>query len=133
MLGICRVRPIFFSMQFFHCNYRLSHVHFCFISAQIQVYCYWLMGGLYTSGSDHSRIVGWYKSVQSLGSKCRSLSLQITVAIYHFGSCLLSLTTAASIGFYYTPTSRLSEMSQLICSSLVFIIATALSFSQIPS
>jgi len=77
-----------------------------FADAQIQVYCYWLMGSFYSSGSDHSRAVGWYKCVQSLGT---------------------------SIGFYLIPTSRLSEMSQLACSSVVFIIGTVLSFSQLPS
>lgn len=35
-----------------------------FADAQIQVFCYWLMGGLYNSGSDHSRAVGFYKLVQ---------------------------------------------------------------------
>lgn len=40
-----------------------------FADAQIQVFCYWLMGGFYTLGSDHSRAVGFYKMVQSLGSK----------------------------------------------------------------
>ncbi|KAL3811154.1 hypothetical protein ACHAXA_001369 [Cyclostephanos tholiformis] len=77
-----------------------------FADAQIQVFCYWLMGGLYTSGSDHSRAVGFYKLVQSLGT---------------------------SIGFYLIPTSRLSESSQLAWSSLVFFLGTALSFSQLPS
>jgi len=77
-----------------------------FADAQIQVYCYWLMGSFYSSGSEHSRAVGWYKCIQSLGT---------------------------SIGFYLIPTSRLSEMSQLACSSIVFVIGTALSFSQLPS
>jgi len=76
-----------------------------FADAQIQVYCYWLMGGFYSSGSDHSRTVGWYKCVQSLGT---------------------------SIGFYLIPTARLSEMSQLACSSLIFAVGTALSFLQLP-
>jgi hypothetical protein len=40
-----------------------------FADAQIQVFCYWLMGGFYTLGSDHSRAVGFYKMIQSLGSK----------------------------------------------------------------
>lgn len=77
-----------------------------FADAQIQVYCYWLMGGFYSSGSDHARACGWYKCVQSLGT---------------------------SIGFYLIPTTRMSEMSQLACSSFVFVIGTALSFSQLPS
>ena len=77
-----------------------------FADAQIQVYCYWLMSGFFTSGSDHSRIVGWYKCIQSLGT---------------------------AIGFYLIPASRLSEMSQLVISSLVFVIGVILSFSQLPT
>lgn len=71
-----------------------------FADAQIQVFIYWLMGGMYSSGSDHSRAVGWYKCVQSLGT---------------------------SIGFYLIPISRLSEMSQLTTSSIIFVLGTALS------
>ena len=48
-----------------------------FADAQIQVFCYWLMGGLYKSGRDHSRGVGFYKLVQSLGSKFQSLLLSM--------------------------------------------------------
>jgi len=48
-----------------------------FADAQIQVYCYWLMGSFYSSGSDHSRAVGWYKCVQSLGSTLYCFSQQI--------------------------------------------------------
>ena len=77
-----------------------------FADAQIQVYCYWLMSGIYTSGSDHSRIVGLYKCIQSLGT---------------------------AIGFYLIPASRLSEMSQLMFSSLVFVVGAVLSFSQLPT
>lgn len=77
-----------------------------FADAQIQVYCYWLMGGFFRSGSDHSRAVGWYKCIQSLGT---------------------------SIGFYFIPTSRLNEISQLAWSSFVFVVGTTLSFSQLPS
>jgi len=77
-----------------------------FADAQIQVYCYWLMSGFFTSGSHHSRIVGWYKCIQSLGT---------------------------AIGFYLIPASRLSEMSQLVISSLVFVIGVILSFSQLPT
>mmetsp|Transcript_37984 Transcript_37984/g.80029 ORF Transcript_37984/g.80029 Transcript_37984/m.80029 type:complete len:520 (-) Transcript_37984:396-1955(-) len=84
----------------------LSFAFWGFADAQIQVYCYWLIGSFYSSGGDHSRAVGWYKCVQSLGT---------------------------SIGFYFIPTSRLSEMSQLALSSAVFIVGTALSFSQLPS
>ncbi|KAL7473008.1 hypothetical protein ACHAXS_013383 [Conticribra weissflogii] len=76
-----------------------------FADAQIQVYCYWLMGGLYNSGSDHSRAVGFYKCVQSLGT---------------------------SVGYYLIPTSRLGELSQLSVSSCFFIIGTGLSFAQLP-
>jgi len=76
-----------------------------FADAQIQVYCYWLMGGLYSSGSDHSRAVGFYKCVQSLGT---------------------------SVGYYLIPTSRLGEFTQLSVSSFVFVIGTGLSFAQLP-
>lgn len=41
-----------------------------FADAQIQVYCYWLMGSIYSTGSDQARAVGFYKCVQSLGSEC---------------------------------------------------------------
>lgn len=76
-----------------------------FADAQIQVYCYWLIGGLYKSGSDHARAVGFYKMAQSLGT---------------------------SVGFFLIPTSRLSGISQLSCSSLVFAVGILLSFSQLP-
>lgn len=46
-----------------------------FADAQIQVYCYWLIGSFYSSGSDHSRAVGWYKCIQSLGSKFKWLHI----------------------------------------------------------
>ena len=45
--------------------------------------------------------------------------------------CLM-LNVTASIGFYCIPTSRLSEVSQLTFSSLVFLAGTALAFSQLP-
>ncbi len=72
-----------------------------FADAQIQVYCYWLLGGFYNSGHDHARAVGLYKLAQSLGT---------------------------SIGFFLIPVSRLGELSQLLCSSLVFVVGTGLSF-----
>jgi hypothetical protein len=72
-----------------------------FADAQIQVYCYWLLGGFYNSGHDHARAVGLYKLAQSLGT---------------------------SIGFFLIPVSRLGEMPQLLCSSLVFVVGTGLSF-----
>lgn len=77
-----------------------------FADAQIQVYCYWLIGSFYNSGHDHSRAVGWYKCVQSLGT---------------------------AIGFFLIPTQRLSEMRQLSVSSLLFLVGTTLSFTQLPS
>jgi len=77
-----------------------------FADAQIQVYCYWLIGSFYSSGHDHSRAVGWYKCVQSLGT---------------------------AIGFFLIPTQRLSEVAQLSVSSLLFLLGTALSFTQLPS
>jgi hypothetical protein len=77
-----------------------------FADAQIQVYCYWLIGSIYKSGHDHSRAVGWYKCVQSLGT---------------------------AIGFFSIPTTRLSEIAQLSVSSLLFLVGTALSFTQLPS
>ncbi|KAL3795339.1 hypothetical protein HJC23_009512 [Cyclotella cryptica] len=72
-----------------------------FADAQIQVYCYWLLGGFYSSGHDHARAVGVYKLAQSLGT---------------------------SIGFFLIPVSRLGELSQLLCSTLVFVVGTGLSF-----
>ena len=77
-----------------------------FADAQIQVYCYWLIGSFYKSGHDHSRAVGWYKCVQSLGT---------------------------AIGFFLIPTQRLDEVTQLSVSSLLFLVGTALSFTQLPS
>ncbi|KAL7528307.1 hypothetical protein ACHAWF_002514 [Thalassiosira exigua] len=77
-----------------------------FADAQIQVYCYWLVGQFYTSGDDHSRAVGWYKCAQSLGT---------------------------SVGFYLIPSSRLRPMSQLVLSSSVFFVGTALAFCQLPA
>ena len=77
-----------------------------FADAQIQVYSYWLIGGFYNTGHEHARAVGFYKLVQSLGT---------------------------SIGYYLIPESRLGEMSQLLCSSFVFIVGTGLSFTQLPA
>lgn len=77
-----------------------------FADAQIQVYCYWLIGSFYKSGHDHSRAVGWYKCVQSLGT---------------------------AIGYFLIPTERLNELAQLSVSSLLFLVGTALSFTQLPS
>lgn len=77
-----------------------------FADAQIQVYCYWLMGSFYRSGSDHSRTVGYYKCVQSLGT---------------------------SIGFFLIPTSRLTSVLQLVCSSVVFVVGITLAFFHLPS
>ena len=77
-----------------------------FADAQIQVYCYWLIGTFYKSGHDHSRAVGWYKCVQSLGT---------------------------AIGFFLIPSERLNEVSQLSVSSLLFLVGTALSLTQLPS
>lgn len=76
-----------------------------FADAQIQVYSYWLIGGFYDSGHDHARAVGFYKLVQSLGT---------------------------SIGYYFIPVSRLAEVSQLLVSSLLFVIGTGLAFAQLP-
>eukprot|EP00956_Cyclotella_meneghiniana_P006550 scaffold8637_cov92-Cyclotella_meneghiniana.AAC.6 len=77
-----------------------------FADAQIQVYSYWLIGGLYNTGQQHARAVGFYKLVQSLGT---------------------------SIGFYFIPESRLAAMNQLLCSSIVFIAGSGLAFTQLPS
>jgi hypothetical protein len=77
-----------------------------FADAQIQVYCYWLLGYFYKSGHDHSRAVGWYKCVQSFGT---------------------------AIGFYLIPTTRLSALAQLVVSSSLFLVGTTLSFAQLPS
>lgn len=76
-----------------------------FADAQIQVYSYWLVGGFYESGHDHARAVGFYKLLQSFGT---------------------------SVGYFLIPVSRLAEMSQLLVSSLVFVVGTALAFTQLP-
>jgi hypothetical protein len=106
-----------------------------FADAQIQVFCYWLLGGFYTLGSDHSRAVGFYKMVQSLGSKfgLSSFNESYPALDQHLIVTVLYLFFTASIGFYFIPTSRLSEVSQLACSSVIFVVGTALSFSQLPS
>jgi MFS family permease len=76
-----------------------------FADSQIQVYCYWLIGTQYSSGDDHCRAVGFYKCIQSLG---------------------------VSIGFYLTPLSRLSALTQLWISSGVYVIGTGLALLQLP-
>jgi hypothetical protein len=76
-----------------------------FADSQIQVYCYWLIGSQYSSGDDHCRAVGFYKCIQSLG---------------------------VSIGFYLTPLSRLSALTQLWISSGVYVIGTGLALLQLP-
>jgi hypothetical protein len=103
-----------------------------FADAQIQVFCYWLMGGFYTLGSDHSRAVSFFKCVQSLGSKCGFSSFNESCYWLALIRDMRHLFVKASIGFYFIPTSRLSEISQLACSSLIFVLGTALSFSQLP-
>jgi len=75
-----------------------------FADSQIQVYCYWLMGALYSS-FDHSRAVGFYKCIQSLGY---------------------------SMGFYLIPVSRLSAITQLSLSSFIFVVGTGLSLFELP-
>lgn len=67
-----------------------------------------------TSASSH-----WVVSLDSLCSinvAIGMLSFEHTVSI-----------DAASIGFYLIPISRLSEMSQLTTSSIIFVLGTALS------
>jgi hypothetical protein len=76
-----------------------------FADSQIQVYCYWLIGAQYSSGDDRCRAVGFYKCIQSLG---------------------------VSIGFYLTPLSRLSALTQLWISSGVYVIGTGLALLQLP-
>ena len=77
-----------------------------FADAQIQVYCYWFIGSIFETADEHSRAVGYYKCVQSLGY---------------------------SIGFYLIPPSRLSPILQLVVSSSIFYIGTCLAFMQLPS
>ena len=84
----------------------LSFAAWGFADAQIQIYCYWVMGTLYKSGQEHSRAVGAYKCVQSAGT---------------------------ALGFYLTPASRMSYTAQLACSSVVFVAGTLLSLMQLPS
>ena len=77
-----------------------------FADSQIQVYIYWLLGHLFEAGDDHSRAVGFFKCVQSLGY---------------------------SAGFYLTPLTRLTARWQLGLSSLVYIVGTVLAFWQLPA
>jgi len=84
----------------------IAFVCWGFADAQIQVYSYWLIGECYKSGHDHARAVGFYKLVQSLGT---------------------------SIGFYLIPVSRLTELMQLMCSSMVFATGSLMAFTQLPS
>lgn len=77
-----------------------------FADSQIQVYSYWLIGALYETGDDHSRAFGFYKCMQSLG---------------------------VSVGFFLTPLTRLSALQQLILSSCVYVVGTALAFLRLPS
>jgi hypothetical protein len=76
-----------------------------FADAQIQVYCYWLLNIIYRTGDDHSRAVGFYKCVQSLG---------------------------VSIGFSLTPLTRLSALHQLWLSTAVYAVGTGVAFTQVP-
>jgi len=85
----------------------LSFLCWGFADAQIQVYCYWLMGKLFHSNAGNlSRAVACYKCLQSLGY---------------------------SMGFYFIPPSRLSPMRQILLSSGVFLVGTLLSFLQLPT
>jgi hypothetical protein len=76
-----------------------------FADAQIQVYCYWLLNTLYSTDDDHSRAVGFYKCIQSLG---------------------------VSIGFSLTPLTRLTALHQLWLSTAVYAVGTGLAFTQLP-
>jgi MFS family permease len=76
-----------------------------FADAQIQVYCYWIIGTLFQSGEDHSRAVGFYKCAQSLG---------------------------VAIGVYLTPLSRLSALRQWTLSTIAYVVGIALAFWQLP-
>ena len=77
-----------------------------FADAQIQVYCYWLMGRIFdTHAENFSRAVAFYKCLQSLGY---------------------------TIGFYLIPIDRLKALHQLGISSIVFILGTVLAFFQLP-
>ena len=76
-----------------------------FADSLIQVYVYWLLGTIFESSEDHSRAVGLYKCVQSLG---------------------------VSIGFSLTPLTRLPALQQLALSSTVYAMGTALAFFQLP-
>lgn len=82
-----------------------------FADAQIQVYCYWLMGRLFRSSENSrayfSRSVAFYKCLQSLG--------------YTIGFCLI-------------PVTRLSAMHQILVSSGAFLLGTGLAvFELMPS
>jgi MFS family permease len=72
--------------------------------AQISVYIVWLLGAKY-EGHDQARAIACYKCVQSLGY---------------------------SVGFYLSPVTRLGALWQLMLSSAVFLVGTALSLQQLP-
>lgn len=76
-----------------------------FADSQIQVYLYWLLGTLYDDGDDHSRVVGFYKCIQSLGE---------------------------TVGFALTPLTRLTALQQLALSSALCMVGTILAFYQLP-
>lgn len=64
-----------------------------FADAQIQVYCYWIMGTFYSSASDLSRAVGFYKLAQSLGSElhCFAVLLDQLVSFLILPICVKRL------------------------------------------
>jgi MFS family permease len=76
-----------------------------FADSQIQVYSLWLLGSVFSSPNDHSRAVGFLNCAQSLGY---------------------------TMGFFIIPTSRLSAILQLVLTSCIFVIGTALSLLELP-
>ena len=110
--GVDGIPPIIDIASRWYTFLRPSCAFLCwgFADAQIQVYCYWLMGRLFRSSEDSSgkfsRAVAFYKCLQSLGY---------------------------TLGFYLIPATRLSAMHQLVVSSSVFLLGTGLTFVQLPA
>ena len=71
----------------------------------LQVYCYWIIGTIYSSGDDQSRAVGFFKFVQSLGT---------------------------SVGFFFIPISRMSALTQLSLTFFIFVVGILMSFFELP-
>ena len=75
--------------------------------SQIQTYTYWLIGALYPDdGSQRTRMVGFFKLVQSLGW---------------------------CVGFAMLPEDRCSDFAQLVVQGAFFGVGTLLALLELPS